>query len=119
MKRVPKRQQQVDAYAAALRKTRPWLFAKKPRKPLRQMSAKRAKENAEYAKLRKAFLSERPVCEAYYPDICTGRATQVHHMAGRRGKMLLARERFLACCARCHTEIHNHPLNARALGFLI
>ena len=41
----------------------------------------RAKEDREYAKLRKAFLFEGAECEISSPD-CIGAATEISHIAG-------------------------------------
>lgn len=45
-------------------------------------------------------------------------ATQCHHKHGRghRGELLLVEELWLPVCAACHTWIHQHIADARALG---
>ena len=50
--------------------------------------------------------------------VCGRKATEVHHYAGRAGKLLLEESLWLAICRSCHTDIHNQPTIARHLGLL-
>lgn len=85
------------------------------RTPIRRVSKKRAKQNAEYMKLRKKYLEDHTVCQ-----VCNEReATQIHHKAGRRHSLLCEVEFFLAICFECHAYIHNHPEAARKEGWLL
>jgi hypothetical protein len=90
------------------------------RKPLRAkvrrikpVSDKRRKLNEEYSKVRKEYLAEHPRCE-----ICGQQATDIHHKK-RRGKHLLAKDTFMACCRPCHNRIESNPGWARENGYLI
>ncbi len=83
--------------------------------PLRKVSAKRAKENREYSKLRKAFLEEHQWC-AVNPLI---RATQIHHRYSRRGKWLNETSLWLAVSAEGHQWIHENGREARKRGWII
>lgn len=87
------------------------------RKALPFRSPKRIKEEAEYSKERKVFLSERCMCEAHLSGICTQYSTDVHHKAGRSGTLYLDKRFWLAVCRACHMWIETHPKEARELGF--
>lgn len=89
----------------------------KRKKPIRRVSLKRAKALKEYMILRQAFLMGHPSCEIARKDICKGRAGEVHHVKGR-GKNLNNPMTWLATCRPCHRWIHEHPGQARVLGFL-
>ena len=83
--------------------------------------------------MRKAFLAQRPLCEAHpilfpadgtkattVPDtiIYNESATDIHHMAGRYGGNYLNRDTWLPLCRNCHQWIGNHPKEAEKLGLL-
>ncbi len=87
------------------------------RKPLRKVSAARAKENAEYSRRRRDFLIENFSCQVRTAH-CTHHATQVHHRDGREGSLLTDVSLFTATCPNCHNWIHQHPNQARELGFI-
>jgi hypothetical protein len=87
----------------------------KPRKAMRKVSAKRAKINAEYTKLRKAFLRDFPQCETMG---CAAPATQVHHKK-RRGQYMLDVRSWMAVCAEHHHEIETNGKWAREMGYII
>lgn len=103
-----------------------WLARKsrigpKPRKPLRKVSQKRAKQLAVYRRARVQFLREFPVCEACLvidPDSIPRKATDIHHMAGRIGEKLNDMNDWLPVCRDCHHWIHDNPSAARA-AFLL
>lgn len=80
-------------------------------------SPKRAKEEQEYSSRRKEFLSKNCMCQAHIPGVCTGQASDVHHMAGRVGNLLLDITHWLAVCRACHTYIENNPAAAKEMGF--
>ena len=98
----------------------------KRKKPLNKVSAKRAKENREYARLRKEFLEEHPFCRVCLSNVGLGRlnqpfahpSTQVHHKA-RRGKFLLRTDTWLAVCDFHHDYIEKNGNWARANGWLL
>lgn len=80
---------------------------------LRPVSARRAREAREYAKAKVEFLREHPFCE-----ICGRRTQDVHHKAGRLGGNFLDRSTWMSLCRLCYDWIHQHPAEARALGWL-
>lgn len=88
--------------------------AKRKRIPPR--SEKRIIADKRYSKLRKAFLEEKPMCEAHLSG-CAGASSQVHHKAGRVGHLYLDVTKWLAVCHSCHVWIENHPEEAKELGF--
>lgn len=89
----------------------------KRKTPLRRCSKKRMAENRIYAVQRVEFLENHPCCEVGRKDICTGRATQVHHVK-KRGKHYTDASTFMAVCPSCHQWITDHQGQARVLGFL-
>lgn len=116
------------------------------RRPMRQRSEKRARvyagtEDAEgRAALVARILTQRPRCEAgvpigrlallragHNPDDpkapsvlcggCQGRSVDVHERTPRSaGGSLFDPDNLLAVCRACHRWIHEHPLDAIALG---
>lgn len=75
--------------------------------------AKRAARFREYGKLRVEFLRLNPWCER-----CGGRASQVHHKAGRQG-FLLRVDTWCALCPECHSHVHAHPEESYKRGWLL
>ena len=102
---------------------------KRGSKPVKRVSAKRAKELREYFKLRRAYLDKNAACEAgpvilnaklpdfYHVPRCEVWATEIHHTK-RRGPNLNNVESFCGCCHTCHRWIETHAQKARALGLL-
>lgn len=82
---------------------------------IRKVSKKRAKENREYAKVRKEYLEDNPDCEANLSG-CTIGATDIHHKRGR-GLFLCDSSHFMSVCRTCHRFIEEHPLEAKEMGF--
>jgi cytochrome c553 len=84
-----------------------------------RVSAKRAKKDAEYSKLRQRYLTENPLC-VIKVNGCTNGATDVHHVfsGSDRDIYYLVQSTFLATCRSCHQWIHNNPEQARILGYL-
>jgi hypothetical protein len=115
----------------------------KPRKPIRKVSSKRAKQNAEYSKRRKAFLEAHPYCQWFLNhhgisekeagplgvvEIMTGfngriikipLSTEIHHKRGRFGSRLNAEEFWMAVSREGHNWIHNNPKEAYERGYLL
>lgn len=56
-------------------------------------------------------------CEAR-TVVCSGRATQVHHLLRRSQGGTDAPENLLGVCVRCHERIHSHPEWAYQVGLL-
>lgn len=113
----------------------------KPRKPIRKVSNKRAKQNREYSKVRAEFLKAHPWCQVQIQtvgvneeDVIAGHgrvqlpngtwmlfaeATEIHHKRGRFRSRLCESEYFLACSEAAHRWIHNNPKEAYAAGFML
>jgi hypothetical protein len=68
----------------------------------------------EYGKKRKAYLALFSTCQANLVD-CTGKSTDVHHMAGR-GSNHNKMDTWLAVCRNCHRWIEENPDDAKHLG---
>lgn len=83
---------------------------------IKQVSVKKAKEDAVYSKLRKDYLCLHSFCQAKLPGICNYNATDVHHKKGR-GKYYLITTTWLAVCRQCHDWIETHPNDAKELGY--
>jgi ribosomal protein S27AE len=88
-------------------------------KPIAPRSQKRAIQEREYSTKRKAFLDKHPMCQAHLPQICTTVSTDVHHMKGRIGNLLLDETHWLSVCRGCHYWIEMRPEAAKELGFSI
>lgn len=88
-------------------------------KLIKQRSAKRAKDDRVYLKLRSEYLENNPYCQAKLSN-CTYTATEIHHKhAGAdRNKYYLITLTWMGVCRNCHNEIHNNPKRAKTLGFL-
>lgn len=69
----------------------------------------------DYNALRRLFMIGNPSCQAKLVG-CGGKATDVHHKAGR-GENLLKIGTWLAVCRSCHQWIEEHPAEAKELGF--
>ena len=78
------------------------------------VSEKRKEDNAEYTKVRAAYLKANPECE-----LCSNEATTIHHKAGRTGSLLTDKRHFLGCCMPCHTFIEMNPLWSKENGYSI
>ena len=92
-------------------------FKPKNKKPLAPRSTKRAKQESEYSNKRKIFMLEHPMCQANISGLCTSQSTDVHHIKGRSGELLLEVSEWMSVCRACHQWIETHPIEATALGF--
>lgn len=79
---------------------------------MRRVSKKRAVAVRLYAKKHNAFLEANPICHR-----CHSRATEVHHMQGRVGALLLDESKWLPLCHDCHREVTERPLWAIQQGY--
>jgi hypothetical protein len=84
-----------------------------------RVSAKRAKKDAEYSKLRQRYLTDNPLCMIKGPN-CSHYATDVHHsFAGsNRDAFYLVQSTWFAVCRADHNMIHENPADARTMGWL-
>lgn len=115
------------------------LLAKSPRpkkqpKRIPAMSAKRKKEAALYSKKRKAFLEERPLCQANHRILnwahdndyelfrvmpwVTPASEEIHHMKKPKQTYFLDESTWLACSKWAHRWIEANKSTARNLGLL-
>lgn len=91
---------------------------KKSQNPIKKRSDKRAAQEKEYTKVRKAYLKANPLCGAKLND-CALQANQVHHKRGRIGELLTDTKYFLACCDNCHKLIEKLPAMAKEKGLSV
>lgn len=89
----------------------------KDKKPIAKKGDKLKEETKEYKKLSTEFLkrSENQECKIKMEG-CTGKATQVHHSAGRSGKQLTNVEDFIPSCTNCNLKCEIQTLEAKELG---
>ena len=73
------------------------------RSRLRRTSCKRAAQLLEYAKLRRVYLLEHPICER----CLIARSVEIHHQKGRWSRLLLLSEFWKAVCRPCHDQLHH------------
>ena len=92
-----------------------WYKIEKP-KSIAPVSEKRQVAMDEYSKKRLAFLALHPNCQGKLVS-CSGKATDVHHKAGRTGDNYLNMNTWLAVCRSCHSWIELNPDAAKELGF--
>lgn len=83
---------------------------------IKPTSKKRAKQTREYQVIRIQYLIDNPICEARI-KCCGNKATEVHHMEGRIGKLLTDIENFIAVCQPCHRYIEENPNVSKEKGF--
>lgn len=88
---------------------------KKEPKPISDKSSKRKELEKEYLKIKKEMLKESDRCEAKLTG-CTGKAVDLHHMAGRIGKLYVEKDNLMRVCRSCHHYITENPLQAIELG---
>tara|TARA_R110002126_G_scaffold79669_10_gene197713 strand:- start:404 stop:820 length:417 start_codon:yes stop_codon:yes gene_type:complete len=86
-------------------------------KPIAPRSKKRSKQENIYAGKCAIFKVTHTMCEAAIVGLCTHKTTDVHHIAGRSGDMLLDETEWLAVCRACHNWIETHPIEATELEF--
>lgn len=91
---------------------------KKKRSPIAPISAKKAKELAEYRKLRDEYLSIHTTCEAQVQGVCQVRPVELHHLKPR-AYHLCDTDVFMAVCRPCHQWIESNDEEARKLGLKI
>lgn len=96
-----------------------------PRKGLRQVSSRRQRELQEYLERRISFLKlpQNQWCPVHISGVMGTRrlvrAVEVHHKAGRVGKLLNDERWWLAVSRAGHTFIHANPNLARERGWII
>lgn len=91
-----------------------YVMAKK--KSIAPISEKQKKRLAEYRIVRDAYMANHKWCEAKLNG-CTSIATDLHHKAGKVGKLLTDSRYFCALCRNCHSYLEVNPAEAKKLGF--
>lgn len=90
---------------------------KKVKKSISPFSEKRLERYAEYRVVRDKYLADHPICEVHD---CNNPTTNLHHKAGRNGRLLTISKYFMACCDDCHPKrIHENPAWAREHGYIV
>ncbi len=89
----------------------------KPRKPIPKVSPRRQKDNAVYARKKKAFLRSHHRCAGCGYFQREG-DRELHHWAGRAGKLFLEDGIWLMLCSFCHSWVHRKPMDAIKDGLL-
>lgn len=82
---------------------------------MRFATKKRASENREYSLLRREFLEKNPYCVCCLEDRKYTKATEIHHLFGRIGRLLLYTLFWVPLCPACHrlAEKNEHWINAK------
>ena len=113
----PQCQHHYQKQKAEIYKERADKKPQKARKQIKQFSKKKLNQLAEYRPKRDKYLKEHPICEV---KGCGRSTTNLHHKAGREGKLLIMVEYFMACCDICHPKkIHENPEWARENGYIL
>lgn len=113
-----------SASAAVLRTLRP-----APRARIKSRSKVMRGKMAYYNIRKRVFLEAHPSCDAChklagaittsYPiQKAVHPATEIHHLRGRAGKLLLDERFWVGVCADAHRFIHDRPEVARKAGLL-
>lgn len=92
----------------------------------RRRDRERRRRETDYKVVRRAFLKERPTCEACvnlvslaaHADLRPHPATEVHHKRGRLGTLLLDTRFWIPCCQNAHDWIHRNITAARAVDLI-
>lgn len=85
----------------------------KVRTQIKKQSDKEIKRLAQYRKVRDEYMREHPICE--YPG-CNNPSTDLHHGAGRQGKLLTDTRYFKALDINHHRWAEENPIEAKELG---
>ena len=85
-------------------------------KQIKKVSDKQKRLNLAYLAQRQVYLKQHPFCKVGIEG-CMGKATQVHHMRGRIGELMLDENFWLPVCAFCHNHVETHCEWAKEMGF--
>ena len=109
-------------------KPRERMNTKTKRKNIRSRTPERAKEERIYTLEAIEFLIEKRGVPTYCPVVCAipylyeqyfpCRVSEVHHIRGRRGKLLRDKRYWLAVSRVGHQWIHAHPKESKERGWL-
>lgn len=89
---------------------------------IKPRSKKRAAEERLYNQMVRPFLNkeENKICPVmFHLEGWQLRTSEVHHIKGRIGKLLLYTPYWLAVSSEGHKWIHDNPNKAKALGWMI
>jgi hypothetical protein len=89
---------------------------KSPAYRIKSVSDKKLAELKEYRIVRDRYLKNNPICE--YPN-CTSREVELHHRAGRSGKLLCDDTYFCSLCRAHHRFVEDNPIQAKELGLSV
>jgi len=82
------------------------------RKPIKKVSNKFAILQNQYKSIRNQYLKENSIC------VVTGKkATEIHHMKGRLGNLLIDTRYFLSVSREAHIKIELNPIWAKENGY--
>lgn len=86
---------------------------------IKPVSDKQKVRLARYRVVRDEYMKKNAVCEAQIANVCTYKATDLHHKKSRIGDLLWDVTYFSALCSNCHIWVHENDAEARELGFLL
>ena len=91
------------------------------RNPLRRVSTRyvRVFPSRLYSQKRKEFLSNSSYCRPCLDRGFRTESIEIHHMAGRQGKLLNDITKWLPVCSDCHRSITNNANWAIRMGYTI
>lgn len=101
------------AIKAALKRTP--AKASPPRVAVSKVSPLQGILNAIYAIISAELKPLHPVCEGKLSG-CTHKATDIHHMKGRKGFLLILSKYFKYLCRNCHDFCTVHSKEAKEMG---
>jgi hypothetical protein len=87
-----------------------------PAKRIKSVSTKKLAELKDYRVVRDRYLKNNPICE--YPN-CTSREVELHHRAGRSGKLLCDDTYFCSLCRAHHIWVELHVKESKELGLSV
>jgi hypothetical protein len=87
-----------------------------PKKPIKKVSDKRAKQNRAYLLVKARYMIDHLDCEF---EGCNKPMKDIHHRKGRHNGRLLDARFFMSICREHHLWVHNFPIKAKEKGYLI
>lgn len=108
----------TTAFPEQVKRTPKRMKPPKRRKPIRQVSNRRAAEMAIYRKAVTLALRNAWEDGLWCPVFGLNPVEEIHHKRGRAGRLLLDTRHWLAVSRDGHRWIHDHPLEARMRGWM-
>lgn len=87
----------------------------KKKTPIKTRSEKKTTLDKIYQEIRSQWMQHNKLCRARFAG-CTFQATEIHHMAGRRGFWLIISKWFFPICKKCHRHATKNSAEAIAAG---